>query len=127
MWSGSPSGANRKGVIITSDYSELPDRLPLKGRVWCNLSWRIRAVNKYFHNSDIFRILDLKNSSAEKQVRQNFAVMLTRLRHKLGLSLEQASLLTGLTAGEIIDIECNAGKVGFKNWLRLLEKYSTME
>ncbi len=81
----------------------------------------------HYHNADIFKTLDLNHSPAEKLVRQNFAVMLTRLRHKLGLSLEQASLLTGLSAGEIIDIECNTGKTGFKDWLKLLEKYSAME
>lgn len=81
----------------------------------------------HYHNPDVFNVLDLNRSPAEKLVRRNFAAMLAKLRHKLGLSLEQASLLSGLSAGEITDIERNAGKVNFKDWLKLLEKYSAME
>lgn len=128
MWSGSPSGTSRKGVIITSDYSELPDRLSIKRRVFSfNLMRRKNSVDIHYHNPDVFNVLDLNRSPAEKLVRRNFAAMLAKLRHKLGLSLEQASLLSGLSAGEITDIERNAGKVNFKDWLILLEKYSAME
>lgn len=84
-------------------------------------------METYYHNPDVFNVLDLKRPPAEKLVRRNFAALLAKLRHKLGLSLEQASLLSGLSAGEITDIERNAGKVNFKDRLKLLEKYSAME